>query len=218
MAVRRRSQGAKGLGLEGGWRCPFILRWPGHVPADSIQNGIFSGLDWFPTFVAAAGNPNIAGELLKGKQIGDKTYKVHLDGYNQLDAITGKGPSARHEIFYFTESTLAAVRIDDYKYRFTDQPNGWFGGTVKVDWPTLVNLRLDPFERTGWPDGKIGGSVNYYRLVRQSVLALRLRAAGGREGSPDLPRLPADAAGSELQHVGDQSRAGEEDGADEEDP
>ena len=131
--------GGKGLGLEGGWRCPFILRWPGHVPADSIQNGIFSGLDWFPTFVAAAGNPNIAGELLKGKQIGDKTYKVHLDGYNQLDAITGKGPSARHEIFYFTESTLAAVRVDDYKYRFTDQPNGWFGGTVKVDWPTLVN-------------------------------------------------------------------------------
>ena len=156
--------GGKGLGLEGGWRCPFILRWPGHVPADSIQNGIFSGLDWFPTFVAAAGNPNIAGELLKGKQIGDKTYKVHLDGYNQLDAITGKGPSARHEIFYFTESTLAAVRIDDYKYRFTDQPNGWFGGTVKVDWPTLVNLRLDPFERTGWPDGKFGGSVNYYRF------------------------------------------------------
>ena len=156
--------GGKGLGLEGGWRCPFILRWPGHVPADSIQNGIFSGLDWFPTFVAAAGNPNIAGELLKGKQIGDKTYKVHLDGYNQLDAITGKGPSARHEIFYFTESTLAAVRIDDYKYRFTDQPNGWFGGTVKVDWPTLVNLRLDPFERTGWSDGKFGGSVNYYRF------------------------------------------------------
>ena len=135
MAVRRRSQAAKGLGLEGGLRCPCILRWPGHVPADSIQNGIFSGLDWFPTFVAAAGNPNIAAELLKGKQIGDKTYKVHLDGYNQLDAITGKGPSARHEIFYFTESTLAAVRIDDYKYRFTDQPSGWFGGTVKVDWP-----------------------------------------------------------------------------------
>ena len=77
------------------------------MPADTIQNGIFSGLDWFPTFVAAAGNPNIAEELLKGKQIGDKTYKVHLDGYNQMDAITGKGPSARHEIFYFTEGTLA---------------------------------------------------------------------------------------------------------------
>ena len=131
------------------------------MPADTIQNGIFSGLDWFPTFVAAAGNPNIAEELLKGKQIGDKTYKVHLDGYNQMDAITGKGPSARNEIFYFTEGTLAAVRIDDYKYRFTDQPGGWLGGTVKVDWPILVNLRLDPFERTGMPNGA-QGSLDYY--------------------------------------------------------
>ena len=75
--------------------------------------------------------------------------------------ITGKGPSKRHEIFYFTEGTLGAVRIDDYKYRFTDQPNGWLGGTVKVDWPILVNLRLDPFERTGMPDGK-GGSLAFY--------------------------------------------------------
>ena len=77
--------GGKGTGLEGGFRAPCILSWPGKVPADSIQNGIFSGLDWFPTFVAAAGNPNIAAELLKGKELGDKTYKVHLDGYNQMD-------------------------------------------------------------------------------------------------------------------------------------
>ena len=153
--------GGKGTGLEGGFRVPAILSWPGKVPADTIQNGIFSGLDWFPTFVAAAGNPNIAEELLKGLAIGDKTYKVHLDGYNQMDAITGKGASARHEIFYFTEGTLAAVRIDDYKYRFTDQPGGWLGGTVKVDWPILVNLRLDPFERTGMPNGA-QGSLAYY--------------------------------------------------------
>jgi arylsulfatase A-like enzyme len=141
--------GGKGTVLEGGFRVPSILSWPGHVPADSIQNGIFSGLDWFPTFVAAAGNPNIVAELLKGKDISGTTYKVHLDGYDQTALITGKGPSARHEVFYFAESTLGAVRIDDYKYRFIDQPNGWFGGTVKVDWPILVNLRLDPFERTG---------------------------------------------------------------------
>jgi arylsulfatase A-like enzyme len=86
---------SKGTVLEGGFRVPAILRWPGHVPADSVQNGIFSGLDWFPTFVAAAGNPNIVDELLKGKTIGDRTYKNHLDGYNQLAAITGKGLSAR---------------------------------------------------------------------------------------------------------------------------
>jgi arylsulfatase A-like enzyme len=141
--------GGKGTALEGGFRVPCIVRWPGRVPAGKVENGIMSGLDWFPTFVAAAGNPNIADELLKGKQLGDRNYKVHLDGYNQLDFITGKAPSTRHEVFYFTESTLGAVRVNDFKYRFIDQPNGWFGGTVKVDWPILINLRLDPFERTG---------------------------------------------------------------------
>jgi arylsulfatase len=151
----------KGTVYEGGFRVPCMIRWPGHVPAGKIENGIISGLDWFPTFVAAAGNPNIAEELKKGKQLGDRAYKVHLDGYNQLDFITGKGPSARHEVFYFTESTLGAVRIDDFKYRFTDQPNGWLGGTVKVDWPILTNLRLDPFERTGMPSGN-NGSMAFY--------------------------------------------------------
>jgi len=153
--------GGKGTALEGGFRVPAIIRWPGKVPAGKVENGIMSGLDWFPTLVAAAGNPNVTTELLRGKKIGDQTYKVHLDGYNQLDLVTGKGPSKRHEIFYFTETTLSAVRIDDYKYRFTDQPGGWLGATVRVDWPILVNLRLDPYERTGMPDGK-GGSLAYY--------------------------------------------------------
>jgi arylsulfatase A-like enzyme len=153
--------GGKGTALEGGFRVPALLRWPGKVPAGRVENAIMSGLDWFPTFVAAAGNPNIADELIKGKQLGDQTYKVHLDGYNQMDLITGKGPSARHEVYYFTESTLSAVRIDDYKYRFTDQPQGWLGGTIKVDWPILTNLRLDPFERTGMPSGA-NGSLAFY--------------------------------------------------------
>ena len=153
--------GAKGTALEGGWRVPMILRWPGKVPAGKVENGIVSGLDWFPTFVAAAGNPNITNELLKGKQLGDRTYKVHLDGYDQMNLITGKGPSARKEIFYFTEGNLSAVRVNDYKYRFTDQPNGWLGATVHVDWPILTNLRLDPYERTGLPTAT-GGSLAYY--------------------------------------------------------
>lgn len=154
--------GGKGTALEGGFRVPAIIRWPGMVPAGKVENSIVSGLDWFPTFVAAAGNPNITDELLKGKKIGGRTYKVHLDGYNQMDLITGKGPSKRHEVLYFTESTLSAVRINDYKYRFTDQPNGWLGATEKVDWPILVNLRLDPFERTGMYNGKDNGSLGYY--------------------------------------------------------
>ena len=153
--------GGKGTALEGGFRVPAMVRWPGHVPAGKVENGIFSGLDWFPTLVAAAGDTNIVAELKEGKQLAGQNYKVHLDGYNQLDLITGKAASARHEIFYFTEGTLSAVRINDYKYRFTDQPNGWLGATVKVDWPILVNLRLDPFERTGMPSGD-KGSLAYY--------------------------------------------------------
>jgi arylsulfatase A-like enzyme len=154
---------SKGTVLEGGFRVPAILRWPGHVPAGSDQNGIFSGLDWLPTFVAAAGNPNITDELLKGKQIGDRTYKNHLDGYNQMAAITGQGPSARHEIFYLGESTVGAIRIDDYKFRFIDQPQGWLGEKTHPDVPYITNLRLDPFERTGWPsNGTKDGAQQYF--------------------------------------------------------
>jgi arylsulfatase A-like enzyme len=154
---------SKGTVLEGGFRVPAILRWPGHTPADSVQNGIFSGMDWLPTFVSVAGNPNITEELLKGKTIGDRTYKNHLDGYDQTAAITGKGPSNRHEIFYLGESTVGAVRIDDYKYRFIDQPNGWLGDKTHPDVPYITNLRLDPFERTGWPNnGTKDGAQQYF--------------------------------------------------------
>jgi arylsulfatase len=149
--------GAKGTVMEGGFRVPCIVRWPGKVPAGKVENGLISGLDWFPTFVAAAGNLSIVEELKQGKQLGERNYKVHLDGHNQLDLLTGKGPSRRHELFYFAEGTFGAVRIDDFKYRFVDQPNGWLGGTVKVDVPILVNLRLDPFERTG-----MTGSLQYW--------------------------------------------------------
>lgn len=148
--------GGKGTVLEGGFRVPCIVRWPGKVPAGRVENAVMSGLDWFPTFLAAAGNPDIVDELKKGKQLGDRTYKVHLDGYNQLDLITGRGASKRNEIVYFAEGTMGAVRIGDFKYRFIDQPGGWLGGTVKPDWPILVNLRVDPLERTG-----MAGSFQY---------------------------------------------------------
>ena len=154
--------GGKGTALEGGFRVPALVRWPGHITGGRIENGIYSGLDWFPTFVSLAGNPNIVSELAKGKAIGGQNYKVHLDGYDQTDLLMGKSPSKRNEIFYFTETTLSAVRIGDYKYRFTDQPSGWLGATLKVDWPILTNIRLDPFERTGMFNGKDNGSLAYY--------------------------------------------------------
>jgi arylsulfatase A-like enzyme len=158
---------SKGTIFEGGFRAPAMIRWPGKVPAGKVENGIMSGLDWFPTFLAAAGNPNIVEELKKGKQIGDTTFKVHLDGYNQMDLITGKGPSNRNEIWYFGESDLGAVRVGDYKYRFIDQPGGWLGVKTKPEVPSIINLRLDPFERTGFPENLTkNGSLQYWEWYK----------------------------------------------------
>lgn len=81
-------------------------------------------------------------------KLGDRTYKNHLDGYDQTSLLSGKGPSSRHEIFYFGGAELGAVRIDNFKYQFYDQPDGWPGAKVKVDMPVLYNIRQDPFERT----------------------------------------------------------------------
>lgn len=141
-------KGTKGTVMEGGFRAPAIIRWPGKVKPGTVENGIFSALDWFPTLVAAAGNPNITDQLLKGVKLGDVTYKNHLDGYNQLDLLEGNSPSARHEFFYFGGPSLGAVRLDNFKFQFFQQPQGWPGAKVTTDMPTMVNIRQDPFERT----------------------------------------------------------------------
>jgi arylsulfatase A-like enzyme len=175
----------KGTVFEGGFRVPCIARWPGKIKPGTVENGIFSGLDWLPTLAAAAGNPNITEQLLQGVKLGDRTYKNHLDGYNQMDLLTGKGPSARHEIFYFGEAQLGAIRIDDFKFQFFQQPYGWPGEKVTTGMPTIVNLRQDPFERTPSIRGENlnnlgGGYMNefyareFWRfvLVQQKVAAL----------------------------------------------
>ena len=155
----------KGTVGEGGFRVPCIARWPGHIKPGTIQNGVMSGLDWFPTLMTAAGNPNITDQLLKGVKLGDSTYKNHLDGYDQTALLTGDGPSARHELFYFGGPHLGAVRIDDFKFQFFQQPYGWPGEKTTTDMPTMVNIRQDPFERTPMVRGETfntgaGGYIN----------------------------------------------------------
>ena len=141
-------KGTKGTSFEGGFRVPAIIRWPGHVKPGSVENGIFSGLDWFPTLLHAAGNPDITNQLLKGVQLGDRSYKNHLDGYDQTALLEGTGPSARHELFYFSGAQLGALRVDDFKFQFLQQPYGWPGEKITTDMPMIINLRQDPFERT----------------------------------------------------------------------
>ena len=187
----------KGTVSEGGFRVPAIIRWPGKVKPGSIENGIFSGLDWLPTLAAAAGNPNITDQLLKGVKLGDRTYKNHLDGYNQMDVLLAKGPSARHELFYFGGPKLGALRIDDFKYQFYQQPYGWPGEKVTTDMPMIVNLRQDPFERTPSIRGETvndmaGGYMNdfyareFWRfvLVQQKVAELAQTAIEYRPMQP----------------------------------
>jgi arylsulfatase len=140
-------KGQKGTTYEGGFRVPCIARWPGHIKPGTVENGLFSGLDWFPTLCAAAGNPDITKQLLAGVKLGDRTYKNHLDGYNQLELIEGKGQTKRHELWYFAGAKLGSARIDDMKFMFIQQPQGWPGPKTVTDMPSLVNIRQDPFER-----------------------------------------------------------------------
>jgi arylsulfatase len=140
--------GTKGMSTEGGFRSPIVMRWPAKIKPGTVVNDIVSSLDWFPTFVAAAGgSTDIAADLRKGATINGKEYKVHLDGYNQLGLLSGEEKSKRDEIWYFAEANIGAARIGDYKYTFLDQPDGWFGPKQQVNWPILTNLRADPFER-----------------------------------------------------------------------
>jgi len=144
----------KNTNWEGAFRVPALLRWPGHIPAGVVVNDIASHMDMLPTFVAAAGEPDIKEKLIKGHQAGSKTFKVHLDGYNLLPFLTVEGErSPRVEFFYFSDDgDLVAVRYDNWKLVFMEQrATGslqlWAEPFVPLRLPKLFNLRTDPFER-----------------------------------------------------------------------
>lgn len=142
-------RGEKNTNWEGGWRVPSFVRWPGKIQAGRISNEIMSGMDWFPTFLAAAGDDQIVEKLKEGYQ----GYKVHLDGYNFLPYLTGKeekGP--REELFYFSDDgDLTALRFNDWKMVFMEQRavgtmEVWANPFTPLRIPLLFNLRRDPYE------------------------------------------------------------------------
>ena len=144
--------GEKNTTWDGGFRVPMMVKWPGHIKPGGTSNDIISLLDWVPTLMAAAGQPDIKDKLLEGYSVGDKTYKVHLDGYDQTAMLTGKGPGARKEFFYFTDDgSLSALRYNNWKMLFSVQrAHGlavWQEPYVTLRLPMLFNLRMDPFER-----------------------------------------------------------------------
>ena len=193
-------KGTKGTSFEGGFRVPAIIRWPGHVPPRSLQNGIFSGLDWLPTLAAAAGNPDITDQLLKGVKLGDRTYKNHLDGYNQMDMLECKGPSARHELFYFDGAKLGALRLDDFKFQFLQQPYGWPGEKTPTDMPTITNIRQDPFERTSTLRGEtpntgaFGYGNDFYAREFWRFVEVQKVVARAAQSAVDYPPMQSPAS------------------------
>jgi arylsulfatase len=139
---------------EGAFRVPCLVRWPGKIKEGEVSIEIYSGLDWFPTLLAAAGDSTITDRLLGGTSIGGKEFKVHLDGYNQLDFLTGKSEkSARNEFAYLNDDAiLVAYRYGNWKAVFSEMkyPGGfavWSEPFVNLRIPKLFNLRMDPYER-----------------------------------------------------------------------
>ena len=178
-------RGEKGTTWEGGVRVPMLVRWPGKIPAGRVSNGIQSHEDLFPTLAAAAGLPDIKEKLLQGHAAGDMTYKVHLDGYNNLDHWTGKtDKSARNQYFYYDEANLTGLRVGDWKMKFGLKEEGlWWNQRVYPSVPYLFNLRMDPMERID-PESEEWGYMGRYFMARkmwtmipaQGILAQHLQS------------------------------------------
>jgi len=144
-------RGEKNTNWEGGYRVPAVVRWPGTIKPGTIFNGIVAHEDWIPTLMAAVGEPDIKEKLMKGYQANGKTFKVHLDGYNLTDYLTGKGPDPRKDFFYFNDDgSLVALRYNQWKVVFAEQRahgfDVWQEPFVTLRVPKLFNLRSDPFE------------------------------------------------------------------------
>ena len=139
--------GEKGTTWDGGFRVPMLVRWPGHVPSGQWTGEFMTAEDWLPTLMAAAGDTDIKARLLQGTKIGNQEYKVHLDGYNQLPMLTGTGKSNRHEFFYYGDTDLNAIRVDQWKVHLATKDK-WLYAPTKIDGGLLIDIKVDPFERS----------------------------------------------------------------------
>jgi arylsulfatase A-like enzyme len=165
-------RGEKNTNWEGGYRVPTVIRWPGVIKPGTVVNDIGAHEDMLTTLLAAAGDPNVKADLLKGRQIGGRTYKVHLDGYDLAPALKGEGPWPRHEFIYWTDDgSVAALRYDAWKITFLEQKaeglKVWQEPFVTLRAPLLTNLRMDPFERARQED-----AMGYQRWYLERMFAM----------------------------------------------
>jgi arylsulfatase A-like enzyme len=164
-------RGEKNTNWEGGYRVPTAIRWPGVIKPGTVNNDVFSHEDMLPTLLAAAGVPDVKEQLLKGMKVGDKTFKVHLDGYNLTDTLAGKAPDPRHEFFYWNDDgSMVGLRYNNWKVVFQEQRaegfDAWQEPFVPLRVPKLFNLRSDPFEKAD----HVALDYGHWRIDRVFVL------------------------------------------------
>ncbi len=191
-------RGEKNTNWEGGYRVPCAIRWPGVIKPGTVSNDIFAHEDMLPTLLAAAGVPDVKEQLLKGMKVGDKTFKVHLDGYNITDALAGKGTNPRHEFFYFNDDgSLVALRYDNWKVVFQEQRSEgfdvWQEPFVPLRLPKIFNLRSDPFERAARRRYRLPQMANRPRVPARAGAAIH------RAVPRDVQGVPAEPEGRQLQ-------------------
>jgi len=165
-------RGEKNTQWEGGYRVPTLIRWPGTIKPGTVINDICAHEDMLPTLLAAAGDPDVVDELLKGKTVGDRTYKVHLDGYDLAPAFKGAGEWPRKEFIYWTDDgNVAALRYENWKVTFLEQKaegmKVWQEPFDELRAPILTNLRMDPFERARQED-----AMGYQRWWIEHMFAI----------------------------------------------
>ncbi len=164
-------RGEKNTNWEGGYRVPAAIRWPGVIKPGTVSNEIYAHEDMLPTLLAAAGVPDAKEQLLKGMTVGNKTFKVHLDGYNITDSLAGKAPDPRREMFYFNDDgSLVGLRYDQWKIVFAEQRaegfDVWQEPFVDLRVPKIFNLRSDPFEK----GDLVGMDYQHWRVDRSFLL------------------------------------------------
>ncbi len=204
-------KGEKGTTWEGGFRVPCLVRWPGVIKPSTIINDVMAMEDWMPTFLAAAGEPNVKEKLLTGMKVGDKTFKNHLDGYNFMPFFKGEvaeGP--RKEFFYFDDNgNLNALRYGPWKIQFSwIEGNLFTGKRTSMNVPLVTNLREDPFERAPfesdmyrrWAGDKLWTLVPAQAIAGKFIQSFKDYPPSQRSGSMNLDvimeALAAGAAGA----------------------
>ena len=194
-------RGEKDTNFEGGWRVPCAIRWPGVIKPGTVSNEIFSHTDMLPTLAAAAGEPDIVEKLKKGYKSGNKTFKVHIDGYNLLPFLKGevKENPRKGFLYWSDDGDLMALRVGNWKVTFMEQRAHGFGvwqePLVALRVPKIFNLRSDPV-RAG-----DGGRVDVLRQVDGRPRVPARAGAGDRRRVPqDLRGVPAAAEAGQLQH------------------